>query len=657
MISSQNEECRGSAAKPDVCKPRILLVDDDITVRQLGAYHLTESGFEVMTLSEALGVRENVREFRPDAVLMDVMLPDGNGLDLCRQLRGIPEAGYLPIIMLTSLNDEDAIRTAFESGATEFVVKPVNWLQEIYRLRYTMRAAATLASLDRAKLEILRAKQEWEQTFNAIEDPVVILNSDMTIRQANLAAARMSGTDCDGMLGCSCSEVFACGLADSDDCPTRIARSKGGPVQTEVRGFGPERRDCLISVAPVPGDNASEALVYSIKDITEYHELQEELLQSQKMEAVGALSAGVAHDFNNLLQGVLGWADLLGMGNTPDTLLKQAAEQMTSVAERGRALTRQLLFAAHEVETERQETDIGELIGELGSLLSRTQPKTVEIELSVAEELWKVDGNASHLHQALMNLAVNAGHAMPNGGQLCITARNVYIDSSYDMAQSGHRTGRHVLIEVRDSGEGIPKELQARIYDPFFTTKPQGKGTGLGLSIVFGVVKDHGGHISCSSEEGKGTAFRIYLPATGDEPNSAGEPEVPESAAVSGEGKTVLVAEDEPSIMQLLVRNLENEHYKVVQTVNGKEALDRCLALRGQLDAIILDMNMPVMNGESCIQELCRNHVEVPLIIATGSLLSEEEESKLRERATDIIHKPYRPRDLLRSLGRVLSAA
>lgn len=636
-------------------RPWVLIVDDDVTVRSLGAHNLGLAEFEVTAVSEGTAVVPMFLERLPDAVFLDVMLPDVNGIDLCRSLRGIPEAEHVPIVMLTSLNDERSIRMAFEAGATEFVVKPINWLHELYRLRYILRSAGILRNLDRARVEITRAKQEWDLTFDAIEDPVLILNPDLTVRHANHAAIRMSSGEIDTLIGRQCYEIFTCNRFGSDECPAKQSLDSGAPVQTELRGFGRSNWDCLVSVAPVSGGDGPNVLVYSIKDLTKYHEIQRELLQSQKMEALGVLAAGVAHDFNNLLQGLMGWTDILAMEVPTESALTEGLAQISSIATRGRALTQQLLFSSRTAEGKKSDVSIESLLAEIAALLSRTQPKTIKIEVDDDDDLWIVRADASHLHQALMNLAVNAGHAMPNGGHLCLKARNVTIEKAYAVSHPGSHVGPHVMIVISDTGTGIPKEILPRIYDPFFTTKPQGKGTGLGLSIVFGIVKDHGGHISCYTEPGKGTTFSIYLPAQESQNSEATMAcEAKKSPTTSGEGKTVLVAEDEPIIMNLLTRALEQQDYKVLHAVNGEEALKCYLSRPDQVDGIILDMNMPVMDGETCLRELFRHGVKVPVLLATGSLLSSERESELLSLASAIVNKPFHFAELFDTLNQEL---
>lgn len=512
---------------------------------------------------------------------------------------------------------------------------------------------------DPSPRNLVQSEQEWEKTFDSIEDPVLILNPDLTIRWANRAAAVLSGKPHDKLPGQACRAVLECGHDDPEHCPARLALVRQAPVQTEIRDYGRARRDCLISVAPVFDSDRKKvnSLVYTIKDVTEYRELQKELLHAQKMEALGVLAAGVAHDFNNLLQGIMGWTDILSMESPTSDELAEGLKQMSAVAARGRALTQQLLFTSRKAEGKKRATVVGPLLGEVATLLSRTQPKTIRIETDVAGDLRKVHADISHLHQALMNLSMNAIQAMPEGGCLRLQAQNVVIDNAYSLSHPDSHAGPHVMIAVSDTGPGIPRELLSRIYDPFFTTKTTGEGTGLGLSIVFGIVRDHGGHMCCYSEAGQGTTFRIYLPVLASEAAPPEREPEPSRPANSGEGKTILVAEDEPLILSLLVRILERQQYRVVQTVNGRDALKYYLDHRDEIDAVILDMNMPVMTGDECLRELRRQQCTVPVLLATGALFSAERQAQLLEMASAIVMKPFHGQEFLATVEQAIAKA
>jgi CheY-like chemotaxis protein len=636
---------------------RVLVVDDDAIVRALAERSLAGAGFEVTTLADGRGVVEAFVAQRPDAVLLDVMLPGLDGYSICRALQALPDAAYVPIAMLTALNDEEAIRLAFEAGATEFLPKPINWVYVIYRLRYLLRSAATMRDLDTARRTIARAKREWERTFDAIEDPVMLISADLIIQRANMAAARMGSLPIRDMIGKPCRDVFCRGRPCVAECPVSRALAAGKPVRAEVREYGSGRSDCLVSAAPVlNGGSAPDSVVYFVKDVTEYRQLERELLQLQKMEALGVLAAGVAHDFNNLLQGVAGWADILAAPQPSPAQLAEGLTRISGVVMRGRALTQQLLFTSRKAEGRKRPTAVGAIAMEVTALLGRTIPKSVKIEEIVPDDLWCVNAEGTHLHQAFMNLAVNASQAMPDGGVLRLEAVNVVMDEAYCRHHPDAHAGPHVMIAIADTGIGIAPAVLPHIYEPFFTTKAPGTGTGLGLSVTYGIVRDHGGHICCYTEVGHGTTFRVYLPAL---PVSRVDDalQAPQPAPASGRGMTVLVADDEPVILEVVSMLLERSGYRVVRTSDGRDALDYFLAHRDQIDAVLLDINMPRMDGEQCLKALRESGCSAPVLLSTGALLTAERQARILEVADGVLMKPFESSELLRKIAGAIDTA
>ncbi|HMP72894.1 MAG TPA: response regulator [Kiritimatiellia bacterium] len=636
----------------DFKAPRLLIVDDSITVRMMATHYLGEAGYDVETLDRGAEVVSTVSRTQPDAILLDVILPDASGFDVCRALRGLEGFEHAPILIMTTLDDEQAIVQAFEAGASEFISKPLNWHHEAYRIRYLLRASANLRELDEARQKVVQAEREWEMTFNAIDDPLYVFDLGMTIRNANVAAGRAVGMEVGNLIGrcCGTEEDGKPLMVDVETVKRALAARCA--VRAEVRDLGAALRDCLVSAAPVfDGQQQITSVVYGIKDVTEYRELQREVLHAQKMESLGVLASGVAHDFNNLLQGITGWADLLRLRTPSPECIQEGLKDISSVAEKGRVLARQLLFTSRKEEAKVAPVNVGGILVEVASILSRTFPKTITIETFVDEELPLLLGDESRLHQAVMNLGVNGGQAMPEGGTLCLHANVVTLDRTYLLAHPESREGRHVVISVSDTGMGIPQADLAKIFDPFFTTKETGKGTGLGLSIVFGVVKDHGGYIHCYSEENQGTTFRIYLPVealTG--PVSEVAETRPPRVRGTGISRRILIAEDDPMIGGLLQRILTIHGHQVTQTFNGQEALE-CFASRpGEFDAILLDMNMPVMSGWDCLQGIRSKDSEVVVILASGALFPRDRLEEIKQLANDVVLKPFHERELLEAL-------
>jgi CheY-like chemotaxis protein len=287
--------------------------------------------------------------------------------------------------------------------------------------------------------------------------------------------------------------------------------------------------------------------------------------------------------------------------------------------------------------------------------MERTFPKRIEIETHLAEDLSMINADASQLEQALMNLCINAKEAMSDGGRLTIKTGNVFVDEDYCRRYPGAKPGAHVLMEVSDTGAGIDGEIVRRIFDPFFSTKGWDfrKGTGLGLSVAKGIVEQHGGWITCESRPGEGSAFRVYVPALAGEP---GVQATPISERQSLQDKKILLVDDEESVRALGKRILERSGYNVITTANGEEALKRYAEEQSAVALVILDLLMPQMSGDACLDELMKIDPHVRVVFSTGNPLSQEERRRLAKHARGFVDKPYQVQDLLRVVGEALGA-
>src|SRR2546422_8023975 len=312
------------------------------------------------------------------------------------------------------------------------------------------------------------------------------------------------------------------------------------------------------------------------------------------MEAVGRLAAGVAHDFNNLLTAILGTTDLMLEDLPPGDPDREGLLDIRSASERAAVLTRQLLQFSRQQVVSPQVLRLNDLVLELEKLLRRLLGDDVAIRVAVAPDCGGVKADPGQLEQVIVNLAVNARDAMPNGGRLTLETKNVDLDAHYPPDRVTIPAGRHVMLAVTDTGTGVDGQTKARIFEPFFTTKPVGKGTGLGLATVYGAVKQSGGYIWLYSEVGQGTSFTIYLPRVDAvEPQAAAE----EAAVLLDGSETVLVAEDEDAVRQIIEKALQARGYRVMVARDGTEALALASGHAGQIDLLVTDVIMPDMNG------------------------------------------------------------
>jgi two-component system cell cycle sensor histidine kinase/response regulator CckA len=390
------------------------------------------------------------------------------------------------------------------------------------------------------------------------------------------------------------------------------------------------------------------------QDIGERHQLEEQLRQAQKMEAVGRLAGGVAHDFNNLLMVIKGHTELLLNALASSDHVTRKVEQIDRAADRAASLTRQLLAFSRMQVLQPRVIDINDVVEEMGKLIPRLIGEDVELVLRTAPGLGAIRADASQMEQVLMNLAVNARDAMPNGGRLLIETANAELDRAYSSTRPVVEPGRYVLLAVSDTGVGMDQETQARIFEPFFTTKEQGKGTGLGLSTVYGVVKQSGGFIWVYSEVGKGTSFKIYLPRV-DQPVEKGGAAQPLAEAPRGT-ETVLLAEDEQDVRELAREFLESGGYTVIEAANGKDALRVAGQHSGNIDLLVTDMVMPGMTGQQLAGRLQQQRGALAVIYMSGYSEHAATEAAQSALNTRLLTKPFSRNAILRAVREVLGA-
>ena len=388
------------------------------------------------------------------------------------------------------------------------------------------------------------------------------------------------------------------------------------------------------------------------QDISERQLLEQQLRQSQKMEAVGRLAGGVAHDFNNLLMVIKGHTELLLNVLPPSEHYSRKIEQIDRAADRASALTRQLLAFSRLQVLQPHVMNLNDVVEEMGRLLPRLIGEDIELVIRSSEDLGAIRADASQMEQVIMNLAVNARDAMPAGGRLLIETSNAELDSTYNAVHPVVRQGRYVLLAVSDTGTGMNAETQAHIFEPFFTTKPQGKGTGLGLSTVYGVVKQSGGFIWVYSEVGRGTSFKIYLPRVDQPVEGIGiAPTVSEAPRGT---ETILLAEDEQDVREVAREFLESGGYTVIEARDGAEALKRVEKYEDAIDLLVTDMVMPGMTGQELSTRLLESRPEIRVLYMSGYSERAAVDSARGDSSMRLLSKPFSRWALLRAVHEIL---
>jgi len=387
------------------------------------------------------------------------------------------------------------------------------------------------------------------------------------------------------------------------------------------------------------------------RDVTKEALLERQLLQAQKMEAVGTLAGGIAHDFNNLLQVVIGYSELIVLREGLDIRLKDDVNRINEAARNGADLVHRLLTFSRKTEIKARPLNLNYQINQVRKLLQRIVPKMIEIELVLDGNLAAINADPTQVEQILMNLAVNARDAMPEGGKLTIETKDVVLDEDYCKTHLETAPGRYVLLIMSDSGQGMDKETLEHIFEPFYTTKGAGEGTGLGLAMVYGIVKQHHGYITCYSEPETGTTFKIYFPALVSEPQVEDALSKP---VPRGGSETILLVDDEEVIRNLGERLLTESGYRVLTAVNGKKALEIYGPSRKEISLVILDLMMPEMGGKQCLNEILKIDPKARVLIASGYTVNGPTRGALAAGAKGFVNKPYDMRELLTTVREVL---
>jgi two-component system cell cycle sensor histidine kinase/response regulator CckA len=435
--------------------------------------------------------------------------------------------------------------------------------------------------------------------------------------------------------------------------------SKSGMREFEAVLTGEEPRSARFYITPVEANEEGESAIVHAIDTTSQRALEAQFAQSQKMQAVGQLAGGVAHDFNNVLTAIIGYSDLLLANHRPTDPSFQDLMQIKQNANRAAGLVRQLLAFSRRQTMRPQVLQLGDVLSDLSiGLLKRIIGETVTLDVKHGRDLWPVKADLNQFEQAVVNLAVNARDAMPNGGSLTIRTQNVTQDECAAFGEKLLVAADYVMVEVTDTGEGIAPSTINKIFEPFFTTKEVGKGTGLGLSTVYGIVKQTGGFIFADSKVGEGTTFRIFLPRHSPvaAETAAKAPEAePRAADLTGRG-TVLLVEDEEAVRAFAARALASRGYQVVEAASGVEALSAMEKSGGDVDIVVSDVVMPEMDGPTLLRELRRTRPDLKVIFISGYAEEAFKKNLPEGERFTFLPKPFSLKELVAAVKETMSA-
>ena len=501
--------------------------------------------------------------------------------------------------------------------------------------------------------QLMKAKEQWEKTFDSILDEIItVQDKDFRILQANSAATSFFGIPREEIVGRHCYELFREDNNPCSECPAYAVLQEDKTHSLELY-HERLKKHFLVTISPMVDETGKcFGLVHSAKDITGKKQLEQQLRQAQKMEAIGTLAGGIAHDFNNILTPILGYSELVVERLPSSSEECKLVQEIRTAGMRAKELVKQILTFSRQTEQQRQPVQIHLVIKEALKLLRSSIPATIVIHQNIVD-CGTVMADPTQIHQVLMNLCTNAYHAMrETGGELSVSLSVIELTAQDYLDNLPLQPGPHVQLSVRDTGCGMSKELQERIFEPYFTTKKQGEGTGLGLSVVQGIVQSHHGHITVYSEPGHGTEFQVYLPQV--KALDEGLAEEAETVAIPRGSGTVLVVDDEVAVGKLLREVLLSLGYEVVLCSSSTQALEAFQQNGARIDLVLTDMSMPAMNGAELTRRIKQLSPATPVVLCTGfgDIINEEKAKQLG--IDGYLLKPIIKRQLAQTIHEVM---
>ncbi len=627
---------------------RILHIEDSAEDAELVRLLLSEEwpDCEIDVISNPTDLVARLDRVSYDLILSDFSLGSFTGLDALKIAK--EKTPGTPFIFLSGTIGEDRAIEAVQAGAQDYVIKD--------RMKRLVTAVhrAIKDSHDRRQRETAERRiREQADLINKARDAIIVTGLDTVVTFWNKGAERIYGWTSAEVMGRRLEDIFRAefhpelqrtreGLENADEsrCEIRVENKSGKALVIEV------------STTLIRDDDGRPKARMSIgTDVTAKKVLEEKFLRVQRLESIGMLASGIAHDLNNVLAPIFLAAPMLREHATDPGDIRMITSLEKS-AERGAGLVRQILSFAHGVQGANQRLQVKHLLRETVSVIRETFPKNIKLLDSVAEELWPIMANPTQIHQVLINLCVNARDAMPDGGKLTLQAENCVLDEDAAQSIEGGLAGAWLVLHVEDSGTGIPSEVLQHIWEPFFTTKEVGKGTGLGLPTVRGIVENHNGFISLQTQPGKGTVFRVYLPAAEvsikDDDAKSKHP-----FAVRGNGELILIVDDEPQIRDAAAATLARYGYRVLLAKDGAEALALFTTRNKEIAVVITDINMPDLDGATLATVVQQLNSRVKILAMSG-LASGAQRPQVQRRTGAFMLKPFKPEALLQAVDQLL---
>ena len=635
-----------------VGKAKILIVDDEPRMCDSLEVLLSNEGYDTQTAYSGQEALKWLAEGDIDLVLLDIVMPDMNGLEIMDHLR---EDQLDPlVIVITGHASIDSAVQSLRRGAHDYLRKPFEFDELVKRVENAVEQRRLQKEYEVINGKLRLSEKRYQYLVNNSPDIICTVDLDGSFTYVNPAWERILGHPAEKVVG-KTFEDFAQqeaveGWQDMLNKVQEERQTVSDASCTLIHTDGSSRRFSMSGAPNLDSRGQVVGVVGILKDITEQKKLEGQLAQAQKMQAIGTLAGGIAHDFNNLLMGIQGRTSLMFLNIDQDHFHYEHLKGIESIVESGANLTKQLLGFARGGKYEVKPTNLNKLIDRSAQMFGRTK-KEIRIHTDFNEKIWTVEVDRGQIEQVLLNLYVNAWHAMPEGGELTLQTTNTYLERE-DALPLGIKSGHYVQACVKDTGVGMDDTTQRRIFEPFFTTKEMGRGTGLGLASAYGIVKNHGGIINVTSEKGEGTTFMIYLPSS--------EKEVPKQkdapATLTPGTESILLVDDEEMIIEVGQEILQEMGYRVYLARTGREAVEVYKDNQEDIDMVILDMIMPDMGGGEAYDKMKEIHPEVKVLLSSGYSVEGQASEILARGCNGFIQKPFSAKQLSQTIRQVLES-
>ena len=637
---------------------KILVVDNHPVMLKFMANLLEKERHHVVTAENGLAALDILNTFIPDVVFIDLIMPHISGDKLCEVIRRTPKLEDVYIVILSAVAAEGEMNvSAF--GANACIAKgPFNKMRQHILLALEKSDQTPPAFLPgeimgredifprRITTELLSIKRHFEVILNSMAEGILEVSPDGRVVYANPAAIWLINLPENKLLGSKFTDV----LQEADRVRIKDhLRSIGSQqrIMTEEVSLITNSKQISLSFLSIV-EEEHRTIILVLNDLTERRRMEAQFLQAQKMEAIGTLAGGIAHDFNNLLMVIQGNASLMLLDIDPSHAHYEMLSTIVRQVQSGSKLTNQLLGYARKGKYEVRPFQLNQLVEETSKTFGRTR-REITIHRELSSNLFPIEGDLGQIEQILINLFVNAADAMPEGGNIFLTTVNIpHADMKGKLYNP--KPGDYVLLTVTDTGVGMDPKTVERIFEPFFTTKELGRGTGLGLASVYGIVKGHGGYVDVESEKGRGTTFKIYLPASKREVYETIEP----SDRISKGTETILLIDDEKKILEVAGKLLKAMGYHVLTAEEGREAIEVYKKHGETVDLVLLDIIMPNMKGGEVFDRLKEINPEIKVLLSSGYSIDGEATKILERGAKGFIQKPFDMERLSGSIRTIL---